>query len=174
LVTGGRLTKLVLVRDDCLLLDVAASNEGEWHGHQHAMKRFGAAALFVTMFVPSALAQERPARQWSEAYHSKPKFLIVSDRVLRESGDRLERAAKDQTGRDSLRNGAILGAVLGAAGAAAFGAYLCNAVGEEGDPPCWKGVMVLGALGGGAGAAIGAGVDALRSRTPQLVVGMRF
>jgi hypothetical protein len=67
---------------------------------------------------------------------------------------------------DSLKNGTAVGAILGGAGAFAFGMWLCNNLKEEGDPPCWKGSLVLGAAGAGGGALLGAGVDAaLTQRT---------
>jgi hypothetical protein len=76
--------------------------------------------------------------------------------------------------RDTLKNGALVGAIVGAAATFAFGMYLCHAIREEGDPPCLKPALVLAAVGGGAGALVGAGIDALRLRHPTLSVSVRF
>lgn len=63
--------------------------------------------------------------------------------------------------RDSLKNGAIIGAVVGAIALGAFGSYICVMLGEEGDPPCVPAVLKIAAVGAGIGAAAGIGVDAM-------------
>ena len=65
---------------------------------------------------------------------------------------------------DSLKNGALVGAIVVGASAFTFGMWLCNNLKEEGDPPCWKGSAVLGAAGAGVGALAGAGIDAAFAR----------
>ena len=75
---------------------------------------------------------------------------------------------------DSLKNGAAVGAILGGAGAFVFGMWLCNNLSEEGDPPCWKGSLVLGAAGAGGGALLGAGVDAALNRRRVVRFTLRF
>jgi MFS family permease len=83
--------------------------------------------------------------------------------------------AQNQSRRDSVANGAVAGAIIGGIAAAVFAAYLCNAIGEEGDPPCWRGVAAIGALGAGAGAAAGAAIDAMVSRNgPRVLIRVRF
>lgn len=67
--------------------------------------------------------------------------------------------------RDSLRNGTLIGAIIGGATLAVMTTYLCVNVGEEGDPPCWQGVLVVSAVGAGIGAAAGAGIDAMLSQS---------
>jgi hypothetical protein len=76
--------------------------------------------------------------------------------------------------RDTLKNGALIGAVVGALTTFAFGMYLCHAIGEEGDPPCLPPALLLAAAGAGAGALAGAGIDALRSPQPMVRVAVRF
>jgi hypothetical protein len=71
---------------------------------------------------------------------------------------------------DSVKNGAVIGAVLGGLALGGFATLLCNALHEEGNPPCWKGVLTIGALGAGIGAAAGAGIDALVSAVPRPVI----
>ena len=65
---------------------------------------------------------------------------------------------------DSLKNGALVGAIVVGASAFTFGMWLCNNISEEGDPPCWKGSAVLGAAGAGVGALARAGIDAAFTR----------
>jgi hypothetical protein len=73
-----------------------------------------------------------------------------------------------QSSRDSIKNGTIAGAVLGAVAMGGFVGWLCHQLKEPGDPSCWKSVAYAGALGAGAGAAAGAGIDALISRAPGM------
>jgi hypothetical protein len=129
------------------------------------------AIVICTMLGALLMSAEAPAQ---------PRFTypatgthLLEDRAT--AGAAAGPLTKRQGSRDSLENGAVVGAILGGLGAALFGAYLCNAVGEEGDPPCWRGVLVIGALGAGAGAAAGAGVDAMLFRSgPRLVLRVRF
>jgi hypothetical protein len=81
-----------------------------------------------------------------------------------------------QTGssRDSLRNGALIGAIIGAAATFGFGMYLCHAIREEGDPPCLGPALVLTAAGAGAGALAGMGIDATFTRRPVVRLSLRF
>jgi len=70
--------------------------------------------------------------------------------------------------RDSLKNGAAIGAVvLGAVTGVSIG-YLCHTFNDDDDLPCWQPVLLWTAAGAGAGALIGAGIDALFQR--RLVV----
>jgi hypothetical protein len=57
--------------------------------------------------------------------------------------------------RDSLKNGGLNAAVL-------FAVCLCEAVGEEGGPPCWRRTLAVGAIGAGVGATAGVRIDAVR------------
>jgi hypothetical protein len=92
-----------------------------------------------------------------------PPKLIISDRAIAMALADHPPAPAMQS-RDSLKNGAIIGAVIGGVAMGAFGAALCHALKEPGDPSCWRGVLTIGALGAGIGAAGGAGIDALISR----------
>lgn len=73
--------------------------------------------------------------------------------------------------RDSLRNGAIIGTVIGAAAFGAFAAALCNAYQAEGDPSCLPDTLRFGAIGGALGAGAGLAIDAARN---QRGVTLRF
>jgi hypothetical protein len=66
--------------------------------------------------------------------------------------------------RDSLRNGAIIGTVIGAAAAGAFASALCHAYQEEGGRSCVPGTLRFAAIGGAIGAGTGLAIDAARSQ----------
>ena len=65
--------------------------------------------------------------------------------------------------RDSLRNGAIIGTVIGVAAFGAFAATLCNAYQEEGGASCVPDTLRFAAIGGAIGAGTGLVIDATRS-----------
>ena len=124
--------------------------------------------------------------------------LVISDKALGEAlqrhfaGPRLiipanaftnaiEDTQAPRAARDPLNNGAIIGAVVGAALMAGLSIYACNVFGDDSDPEpfpqptgsgipvvwtstssgCLAGSAVLITIGFGAGAAAGAGIDAL-------------
>ena len=77
--------------------------------------------------------------------------------------------------RDSLRNGAIIGTVIGAAAFGAFAAALCNAYQEEGGGSCLPDALRFGAIGGAIGAGAGLAIDAARShRSVTVRYAIRF
>jgi hypothetical protein len=78
--------------------------------------------------------------------------------------------------RDSLKNGTIIGAVIGAAAGGIFGAVLCNALQEPGDPSCVTGTLRVAAFGAAIGAGAGLAVDAAFSRQSgaRVSVALRF
>ena len=75
---------------------------------------------------------------------------------------------------DSLKNGAIVGAIVGGAATFAFTMTVCRAFHEPGNPPCLKPVLLLSGAAAGGGALVGAGVDALLSRRPAVRLSVRF
>jgi hypothetical protein len=70
--------------------------------------------------------------------------------------------------RDSLKNGAVIGALVGAATLGGFGLFLCHALDDTGDPNCFPGLLPAAALGAGIGAGAGIAIDALLVRQPAL------
>jgi hypothetical protein len=68
-----------------------------------------------------------------------------------------------RVGWDSLRNGAIVGAVIGAVAFGAIAATLCHAYQEEGGPSCVSDTLRFAAVGGAVGTGAGLAVDAARS-----------
>jgi hypothetical protein len=70
---------------------------------------------------------------------------------------------------DSLRNGAVIGAVIGAVAFGAFGAVLCHAYQEEGGASCVPDTLRFAAIGGAIGLGAGLAVDAARSHRGVVV-----
>jgi hypothetical protein len=91
--------------------------------------------------------------------------LIISDRAIA-AGLAAHPPAQNPPSRDSLKNGAIIGAIAGAALFGGYVTFLCNVLREPSDPSCLGSSLVAVAIGVGGGAAAGAGIDALFSR-PQ-------
>lgn len=65
--------------------------------------------------------------------------------------------------RDSVKNGALIGAVVGAIALGGFVGWLCNMLQEPSDPSCVPPSLLYTGVGAGIGAAAGAGIDALVS-----------
>jgi hypothetical protein len=65
--------------------------------------------------------------------------------------------------RDSLRNGAVIGAAIGAATFGAFAAILCKAYQEKGSASCVPDTLRFAAIGGAIGAGAGLAIDAART-----------
>jgi len=107
--------------------------------------------VLILSFATPSLAQQR----------SK---LIISDRAIAMGMAAHPPSPAMQSPRDSLKNGAIIGAVVGGVAMGGFVGWLCHMLKEPGDPSCWKSVGYAGALGAGIGAAGGAGIDALAMR----------
>lgn len=78
--------------------------------------------------------------------------------------------------RDSLRNGTVIKAVVGAAALGGLAAVVCKAYQEPRGPSCLKDTLRLGAVGAAIGAGAGLVVDAALSRRPgvSVSVGIRF
>ena len=107
-----------------------------------------------------------PAAANAQVTGTPPKLIISKQAIARALAERPP--AQPSSSRDSVKNGAIIGAVIGGVTLGVFGTYLCNALKEEGDPPCWRGVLTIGALGAGVGAAAGAGIDALATKGTRI------
>jgi hypothetical protein len=80
--------------------------------------------------------------------------------------------AQRRSSRDTVRNGAIIGAIAGALGAGAFGGLICRLYQEEGGPSCWPDALRGAAIGAAIGTGAGIAVDAARTRHPG--VGVRI
>ena len=87
-----------------------------------------------------------------------PRFSIAAERT-RVSAQPQRRVKS----RDSLMNGVIIGAVIGAVAFGAFTAALCHAYQEQGDPSCVPDTLRVAAIGGAIGTGAGLAIDAARS-----------
>jgi hypothetical protein len=120
------------------------------------------------MFVLS-LSIAMPAFAQGNSSSPASSRLIISARAI-EDGMAAHAPAQSRQSRDSLKNGTIIGAVIGAVAMAGFVTWLCNELKEPGDPSCWKAVPIGGLYGAGIGAAIGLGIDALAMRQPVAIM----
>lgn len=110
-----------------------------------------------------------------------PQPPVASDRPIGRYLERTPVAAAARTWtaaparrQDPRTNGARIGALIGAAVIGGAVTYLCLATHEEGDPSCIGPVILWSAAGAGAGALIGAGVDALFTRSVAVQATVRF
>ena len=94
------------------------------------------------------------------AQQNAPK-LIISDRAI--AGGVAATPPAQPPGDDSLKNGALIGAVIGGVALGGFVSWLCNMLQEPSDPSCLGGSLLYAGVGAGIGAAAGAGIDALAS-----------
>lgn len=105
-----------------------------------------------------ALAQHNSA--------TPPPRLIISEKAV---ADVLaaEQPSVNRQSRDSVKNGAVIGAVIGAIALGGFVGWLCNMLQEPSDPSCLPQSLLYTGVGAGIGAAAGAGVDAMFAKPPQ-------
>jgi hypothetical protein len=75
-----------------------------------------------------------------------------------------------RSSRDTLKNGAIIGAVVGAAGLGALAALICNAYQEEGGASCLRDTLRGAAIGAAIGIGAGVAVDAAFTRHAGVTV----
>jgi hypothetical protein len=96
--------------------------------------------------------------------------LAVSGEGVWVGGPRPQRAAA----RDSLRNGASIGAVIGAAALGAFAATLCHLHRERGGSSCVPDTIQFAAIGGAIGLGAGIAIDVARSSSPMVRLTVAF
>ena len=80
------------------------------------------------------------------------------------------RPAQRRSSRDTLKNGAIIGAVVGAAGLGAVAALICNLYQEEGGASCLRDTLRGAAIGAAVGIGAGVAVDAAFTRHAGVTV----
>jgi hypothetical protein len=122
--------------------------------------------------VASGFAQERPGR--TEAWACEVRTDVRAFELLPRPCAARHVLEQNATPRDPLKNGALIGAIIGAVTSFGFVMYLCHALREEGDPPCLLPSLAVAGAGAGAGALIGVGIDALQSRHPVIRFSVRF
>jgi len=101
----------------------------------------------------------------------RPRPVDVQSRLL--AVERLvgiPQPAQRRSSRDTLKNGAIIGAIAGAAGLGALGGLICHLYQEEGDASCWSDTLRLAAIGAAIGTGAGITVDAALSRHSGVAV----
>ena len=93
--------------------------------------------------------------RFGQHYAEKPAArIIISEKAVADALAAEQPSMRDD--RDSLKNGALIGAVIGGIAMGGFVGWLCNALREPGNPSCLGGTLVWTGIGAGAGAAAGA------------------
>ena len=102
---------------------------------------------------------------------ASPRLFDVQ-RQLRavEGPPAVAQSAQRASSRDTLKNGAIIGGLAGAAGLGIVGGLICHLYQEEGDPSCWSDTLRLAAIGAAIGTGAGITVDAALTRHPGVAV----
>lgn len=86
---------------------------------------------------------------------------------------RIAEPAQFGSSPDTLKNGAIIGAIVGAVGLGAFGAFICNLYQEEGGASCLSDTLRGAAIGIAIGTGAGVAVDAALTRHAGVTVRIR-
>lgn len=76
--------------------------------------------------------------------------------------------------RDSLKNGAVIGAVIGAATLGTIGGVFCNLLHEPGTRGCFSDTLRVAAIGAGIGLGAGVAVDAAFARRHGVALRVRI
>jgi hypothetical protein len=97
----------------------------------------------------------------------------IEQTVFSQDPMRAETRFRQAGSRDSLKNGAVIGAVVGGIATGLLMGYVCHLVSDT-DTNCWPAALVYAAGGAGAGALVGAGVDALFQRRVGVRVPIKF
>lgn len=103
-----------------------------------------------------------------------PRLIISARAITMGMGEVPPSPASPAQSRDSIANGTLIGAAIGAVAMGAFAGWLCHMLQEPGEPTCWRSVGIGGVYGAGIGAAAGAGIDALLLHQPRVIVGKKF
>jgi hypothetical protein len=82
--------------------------------------------------------------------------------------------ARSTSSRDTLKNGAIIGAVAGAVALGTFGAFYCHLYQEEGGPSCVSDTLRAAAIGAAIGTGAGLAVDAALTRHAGVTIRIRI
>lgn len=91
-----------------------------------------------------------------------PPRLIISEKAVTDALAAEQPSMRED--RDSLKNGALIGAVIGGIAMGGFVGWLCNALQEPSDPSCLPPSLLYTGVGAGIGAVAGLGIDALFMR----------
>lgn len=107
-----------------------------------------------------------------EAVRAMPSTGWLATSIASFDG-RQQPSPQTRSPRDSIKNGALIGAVVGAVALGGFGLFLCHALDDTGgDPDCFPEVLGIAAVGAGIGLGAGVAVDLLFVR--QAAPGVRI
>ena len=112
--------------------------------------------VFCLVFSPVAASAQH--NSWTAA----PSRLVISEKAVADALAAEQPPMREN--RDSLKNGTLIGAIIGGVALGGFVAWLCNALQEPSDPSCLLPSLVNTGVGAAVGAAAGAGIDALFMR----------
>ena len=113
--------------------------------------------VFCLVFSPIAASAQHHSTTGA------PPRLIISEKAVAAALAAEQPAMRES--RDSVKNGALIGAVIGGIALGGFVGWLCNMLQEPSDPSCLPPAMLYTGIGAGIGAAGGAGIDLLFSRS---------
>src|SRR5262245_55506234 len=117
------------------------------------------AAVFAAVLAISLLLTPSVSRAESTSLFSLPSGSVLSRQSPASNG-----------GKDSLMNGALIGAVVGATALGGFGLCLCHALDDTGgQPDCFPQLLGIAALGAGIGLGAGMAIDVMLTRHPPAV-----
>jgi hypothetical protein len=94
-----------------------------------------------------------------------PPRLIISEKAVADVLANEQAPMRER--RDSVKNGAVIGAIVGGIALGGFVGWLCHMLQEPSDPSCVPPSLLYTGIGAGIGAAAGAGIDAMMLRSPQ-------
>lgn len=140
-----------------------------------ARRRCPSAAISLALIAclatsaPTITAQEEAQTATASAF-VPPRVVEAQPRSLT-ANEVLGIAQPAQRGsRDTLRNGAIIGAVVGAVGLGVVAALICNLYQEEGGASCLRDTLRGAAIGTAIGIGAGVAVDAAFTRHAGVTV----
>jgi hypothetical protein len=102
---------------------------------------------------------------------ARPRLFDVQRQLPAVEGlPAVTQSAPRASSRDTLKNGALIGAIAGAAGLGLVGGLICHLYQEEGGASCWSDTLRLAAIGAAIGTGAGITVDAALTRHPGVAV----
>ncbi len=125
----------------------------------------------------SRVATIMPGREPTHSAFVWPRVIDVQRRSLpAEELVGIGQPAQRGSSRDTLKNGAIIGAVVGAVGLGALGAFICHLYREGGGASCLPDTLRAAAIGSAIGTGAGVAVDAALTQHAGVTVriGVKF
>lgn len=145
-----------------------------------SLKRLGCTGIAMPLALIVCLAgsgrvitaeEEMPTHALTSSALVSPRLVNDQRRLLAVEGLRgVAQSAQRASSRDTLKNGAIIGAIAGAVGLGALGGLICHLYQEEGDASCWSDTLRFAAIGAAIGTGAGITVDAALTRHAGVAV----